>query len=299
MPKINNSRTLNHPYREVSLLSFPDRKKRCKKKTATVCYLKEKKKRRLRVIKKIVIKKVMRVPCPPPEGQQLLQGLAGAIAEAGPGGLAGALGPQGLTGLAGAIGALGPQGLAGLAGAIGAAGPVGPQGPAGPQGPPGPEFSVCDCCVSPMQNVLEQLIGVTVILSTVADAPNVQPLLTNVTINEVNDFLVTVVDEATNTTSIVSIADVTAVLFSPGTEITLDAPMNFPGECDCRERPLRELFDTLVNTTVSFRSNTGGMAENFNLERTGLGIIFGQLDIGGGTFVNAAISICQITQVNP
>lgn len=277
-------------------MSFQDRKKRCKKKTATVCYPKEKKKRRLRVIKKIVIKKVMRVPCPPPEGQQLLQGLAVAIAEAGPGGLAGALGPQGLTGLAGAIGALGPQGLAGLAGAIGAAGPVGSQGPAGP---PGPEFSVCDCCVSPMQNVLEQLIGVTVILSTVADAPNVQPLLTNVTINEVNDFLVTVVDEATNTTSIVSIADVTAVLFSPGTEITLDAPMNFPGECDCRERPLRELFDTLVNTTVSFRSNTGGLAENFNLERTGLGIIFGQLDIGGGTFVNAAISICQITQVNP
>ncbi|WP_233901814.1 collagen-like protein [Paenibacillus polymyxa] len=85
----------------------------------------------------------MRVPCPPPKGQQLLQGLAGAIAEAGPQGLAGALGPQGLAGLAGAIGALGPeglagalgpQGLAGIAGAIGALGPKGLAGALGPQG---------------------------------------------------------------------------------------------------------------------------------------------------------------------
>ncbi|WP_256703299.1 collagen-like protein [Paenibacillus peoriae] len=85
----------------------------------------------------------MRVPCPPPKGQQLLQGLAGAIAEAGPQGLAGALGPQGLAGLAGAIGALGPeglagalgpQGLAGIAGAIGALGPEGLAGALGPQG---------------------------------------------------------------------------------------------------------------------------------------------------------------------
>nr|WP_307557280.1 bclA protein [Paenibacillus sp. V4I7] len=272
------------------MLSCPDRKKRCKKKTAIVLSKRKKKKRRLRVIKKIVIKKVVRVPCPPPEGQQLLQGLAGAIAEAGPEGLAGALGPQGLAGLAGAIGAAGPAGPPG---------PPGPPGPSGVPGPSGPEFSVCDCCVSPMQNVLEQLIGVTVILSTVADAPNVQPLLFQVTINEVNDFLVTVIDEETNTTSIVSIADVNAVLFLPGPEIELDTPINFPGECDCRERPLRELFDTLINTTVNFRSSNGSMAENFNVERTGLGIIYGQLDIGGGTVVNAAISICQITQVNP
>lgn len=86
----------------------------------------------------------MRVPCPPPKGQQLLQGLAGAIAEAGPQGLAGALGPQGLAGLAGAIGALGPEGLAGIAGAIGALGPkglagaIGAAGLAGPAGPAGP-----------------------------------------------------------------------------------------------------------------------------------------------------------------
>ncbi|QYR23594.1 collagen-like protein [Paenibacillus sp. sptzw28] len=113
-------------------MSCPDRKKRFKKKTV---------KRRRHWVNKKVIKK--QCPCPPPTGQQLLQGLAGAIAEAGPGGLAGALGPQGQAGLVGAIGALGPEGfagalgprgLAGLAGAIGAIGPEGLAGALGPQG---------------------------------------------------------------------------------------------------------------------------------------------------------------------
>ncbi len=120
-------------------MSYLDRKIRCTKRTVNMCHPKEKKeKRRLRVIKKIV-----RVQCPPPEGQELLQELAGAIAEAGPQGLAGALGPQGLAGLVGAIGALGPQGIAGalgpqgLAGLVGAIGTLGPGGLAGALGPQG------------------------------------------------------------------------------------------------------------------------------------------------------------------
>ncbi|SFE62199.1 Collagen triple helix repeat-containing protein [Paenibacillus algorifonticola] len=120
-------------------MSCPDIKKRCKKKTMMVCHPKEKKKkRRLRVSKKIVCEK-----CPPLEGRQLLEGLAGAIAEAGPQGLAGALGPQGLAGLVGAIGALGPEGIAGAlgpqgaAGIVGAIGALGAQGIAGALGPQG------------------------------------------------------------------------------------------------------------------------------------------------------------------
>ncbi|MFX3631695.1 MAG: collagen-like protein [Candidatus Pristimantibacillus sp.] len=112
----------------MSLLSL-DRKKRCKKKPVIVCRPKVKKKKRCL--------------CPPPEGEQLLQGLAVAIAEAGPQGVAGALGPQGLAGLVGAIGALGPEGLAGalgprgLAGLAGAIGTLGPEGLAGALGPQG------------------------------------------------------------------------------------------------------------------------------------------------------------------
>lgn len=134
-------------------MSCPDRKKRCEKETIVVCRpkkkkivvcppkKKKKKKRRIRIIKKII--RIRCRQCPPPQGQQLLQGLATAIAEAGPQGVAGALGPQGLAGLVGAIGALGPQGLAGalgpqgLAGLVGAIGSLGPQGLAGALGPQG------------------------------------------------------------------------------------------------------------------------------------------------------------------
>ena len=42
--------------------------------------------------------------------------------------------------------------------------------------PSPPFFGLCDCCVSPLQSVLQQLVGQTVILATIADAPNVQPL---------------------------------------------------------------------------------------------------------------------------
>lgn len=120
-------------------MSCPDVKKRCKKKTVTVCPPKKKKKKHhVRVAKKIVCKK-----CPPPEGRVLLQGLAEAITEIGPQGLAGALGPQGAAGIVGAIGALGPQGIAGalgpqgIAGLVGAIGELGPQGLAGALGPQG------------------------------------------------------------------------------------------------------------------------------------------------------------------
>lgn len=120
-------------------MSCPDVKKRCKKKTVTVCPPKKKKKKHhVRVAKKIVCKR-----CPPPEGRVLLQGLAEAITEIGPQGLAGALGPQGAAGIVGAIGALGPQGIAGalgpqgIAGLVGAIGELGPQGLAGALGPQG------------------------------------------------------------------------------------------------------------------------------------------------------------------
>ncbi|MGO4108192.1 collagen-like protein [Paenibacillus sp. YAF4_2] len=120
-------------------MSSPAIKKRCKKKPIIVCHPKgNKKKRHPRLIKKNVC-----IKCPPLNGQQLLSGLAEAIAEAGPQGLAGALGPQGLTGLVGAIGALGPEGLAGAlgpqgaAGLVGAIGSLGSQGIAGALGPQG------------------------------------------------------------------------------------------------------------------------------------------------------------------
>lgn len=175
--------------------------------------------------------------------------------------------------------------------------PPGPPGPQGPAGPPGPEASLCDCCTSPMQNVLRQLIGQQVILGTVADEPNVPPFLFQVTIDDVDDFLVTVTDPNTNVTNVVAISAVTAVLFLPGPEIELEPPVDFPGECHCVERPMRELMETLITSTVNLRSRQGSFAQDVSIQRVGLGIVYGQLDIGGETIVDIVLSICEIAQV--
>lgn len=165
--------------------------------------------------------------------------------------------------------------------------------------PATPSSGLCDCCVSPLQSVLRQLVGQTVILSTVADAPNVPPLFFLFTIIEVNDFLVTVTDGTT--TFMVNISDVTGVGFLlPGPTINLSTPVNYGCECDCRERPIRQLLDTLIGSTVNLLAINGSIAADFNVEQTGLGIVLGTLLIDPGnpdSIVRFAISTCKITAV--
>lgn len=168
-----------------------------------------------------------------------------------------------------------------------------------PQGcnffPPRPCGSLCDCCVSPLQSVLQQLVGQEVILATIADAPNTPPLFFLFTIIEVNDFLVTVTDGTT--TYEVNISDVIGVGFlPPGPTINLLPPVNFGCECDCRERPIRQLLDTLIGSTVNLLVSNGSTAIDFNVEQTGLGIVLGTLLIND-TIVRFAISTCKITAV--
>jgi hypothetical protein len=163
-----------------------------------------------------------------------------------------------------------------------------------PQGPPC--LSLCDCCVSPLQSVLQQLVGRTVILATIADAPNVPPLFFLFTITKVNDFLVTVTDGAS--TFVVNISDVIGVGFlPPGPTINLLPPVNLGCECDCRERPIRQLLDTLIGSTVNILVSNGSTAANFTVEQTGLGIVLGTLPISPDTIVRFAISTCKITAV--
>ncbi|MFB8374368.1 collagen-like protein [Paenibacillus taichungensis] len=144
-------------------MSYSDEKKRHKKKGVTVFPCKGKNKaRRVKVVKKIV-----RVKCPPPEvnvttptvvgptgpqgtqgiqGIQGIQGNQGVQGPAGPQGPAGGPpGPQGPQGQPGPAGAIGPQGVAGPAGPMGAQGIPGEEGPVGPQGPqgqPGPAGAI-------------------------------------------------------------------------------------------------------------------------------------------------------------
>lgn len=173
-----------------------------------------------------------------------------------------------------------------------------------PQGcnffPPRPEppvGSLCDCCVFPLQSVLQQLVGRTVILGTIADAPNEPPLFFLFTIIEVNDFLVTVKRGAT--TFVVNISDVIGVGFlPPGPTINLLPPVNSGGECNCRERPIRQLLDTLMGSTVNLLVSNGSTAANFKVEQTGLGIVLGTFPaIPPDTIFRFAISTCKITAV--
>ena len=159
-----------------------------------------------------------------------------------------------------------------------------------------PSLSLCDCCVSPLQSVLQQLVGQTVILATIADPPNMQPLIFLFTITEVNDFLVTVTDGVT--TYVVNISDVIGVGFLPtGPTINLLPPVNSGCECDCRERPIRQLLNTLIGSTVNLLVSNGSTATDFNVEQTGLGIVLGTLPIGPATDFRFAISTCKITAV--
>lgn len=101
-------------------------KKRCKKKTIIVCPSKNKAKRRK------VIKKIVRVSCPPPEVNVTAPTVAGPQ------------GPQGPQGVQGPTGQIGPQGIQG---------PVGQTGPQGPQGPAGGISSFLFLCNSEAQNL--------------------------------------------------------------------------------------------------------------------------------------------------
>ncbi|MFY0521639.1 hypothetical protein ACOMCU_28250, partial [Lysinibacillus sp. UGB7] len=150
----------------------------------------------------------------------------------------------------------------------------------------------------PLQSVLQQLVGQTVLIATIADPPNTQPLVFLFTIVEVNDFLVTVTDGVT--TYVVNISDVIGVGFlPPGPTINLLPPVNSGCECDCRERPIRQLLTTLIGSTVNLLVSNGSTATNFNVEQTGLGIVLGTLLIGmdPDTIFRFAISTCKIVAV--
>lgn len=116
------------------------------------------------------------------------------------------------------------------------------------------------------------------------------------TIMDVNDSLVTITKGTA--TYMVNISDVTGVGFlPPGPPISLLPPVESGCECDCRERPIRQLLDTLIGSTVNLLAINGSTAVGFNVEQTGLGIVLGTLPISPETIFRFAISTCKITAV--
>lgn len=134
-----------------------------------------------------------------------------------------------------------------------------------------------------------------VILATIADERDQAPRFFEFTIIAVNDSLVTVTNGST--TFVVNISDVIGVGFlPPGRTINLLPPVDIGCECDCRERPIRQLLDTLINSTVNLLVSNGSTGANFNVQQTGLGIVLGTLLIND-TIYRFAISTCKITAV--
>ena len=68
-------------------------------------------------------------------------------------------------------------------------------------------------------------------------------------------------------------------------------------ECDCHERPIRQLLDKLIGSTVNLLAINGSISPDFIVEQTGLGIVIGTLPISPETIVRFAISTCKITAV--
>ena len=268
----------------MSCLKQHGKKRKCKRKTVLLCVRKGKKR------KKRLIKKIVKLQCPPPSIGP--QGPPGPPGIPGPMGAKGVPGPQGLSGPPGAQGEPGPAGPQGEAGP---AGPQGPQGVAGPQGPAGPPAdSKCECCVTPMQHVLSQLVGETVTIGVTSDPPGT---LTNVTITSVSNFLVTV-EQGANT-FVIPICEVVGVAAPEVEDVTLlpAPPLPRTGDCACCEAPVRAFLDANLGSTTDVTTVGFGLFNNIEdaeIVRTGEGIVI--LDVTPAVGF-AAVSICYITSL--
>lgn len=153
----------------------------------------------------------------------------------------------------------------------------------------------------PMQDVLQQLIGKSVFILTTSDEPNLQPRLFNVKPSFVDDSLAFVSDGVSN--SVVSISEIIATAFSSQDQIELLPNFHLhhgPEPIESVESSLRELFNTVIGSKVTIIGKNGSIAENFTVEKTGLGIVVGLLTVDtetGPVTLRVAVSLFQISQV--
>ncbi|NBI28338.1 hypothetical protein [Chengkuizengella marina] len=139
--------------------------------------------------------------------------------------------------------------------------------------------SKCNCCVCPMQCILEQLKGETVDISTTTIE-----FLTNVIINEVKEFVLF------SSEGIIPISQITSVSILPPIQVKLKPIRISKGECSCCEDPITMLLSTLIGKVVDIR-----IQPNITV----FGTVF---EVGQG-IVNvendAYVSTCSIIKVTP
>ncbi|NDI33730.1 hypothetical protein [Chengkuizengella sediminis] len=170
--------------------------------------------------------------------------------------------------------------------------------------------SVCDCCVCPMQCVMQQLTDRegAVAIATTSLVNDVY-----VTINSADNFLAKTSREASG--AIINgsypICNVTAVgidrartLSDPNFDLTLKpVRVDEKGECSCCEDPATEELKSKIGKTVRVEydgrigTTSGGTFFNLGIiEKVGEGIVTLMND-SVGTLSHLAISTCHITKV--
>ncbi|NDI33439.1 hypothetical protein [Chengkuizengella sediminis] len=151
--------------------------------------------------------------------------------------------------------------------------------------------TICDCCVCPMQCVMQKLVTRDVGIATAVS-------VTPVTINSVENFI------ANTSQGSFPICNVTAVGSIPPFDIDLNlkpVQKDIKGKCSCCEDPATNELQQLIGKEVDLEF-IGGIAPfadgnivTGKVSQVGEGILI--LSDLGITFSNAAISTCQITRI--
>ncbi len=113
--------------------------------------------------------------------------------------------------------------------------------------------SICDCCVNPMEILLNQLINILPAAATIQvtlDTGEVQSFQVNQVVS-INDSIINI-----QNTNFISICNISRVRWR---DITTISQLNLvPAgctceECDCCERPLRENLSNFINENIALQ----------------------------------------------
>ncbi|NDI33556.1 hypothetical protein [Chengkuizengella sediminis] len=148
--------------------------------------------------------------------------------------------------------------------------------------------TTCDCCVCPMQCVMQQLVGQTDVAITTPVGDEF-----NVTINSVDNFI------ADTSAGLYAICNVTAVASDAlGIDTKLKpVRQDKKGECSCCEDPATNELIKLINQEVGieFITNSSLVMIPGTVLKVGEGIVISELV----SSEKIAISTCQVTRIDP
>ncbi|MGO5067119.1 hypothetical protein FDF31_05205 [Clostridium sporogenes] len=158
--------------------------------------------------------------------------------------------------------------------------------------------NICDCCVDPMENLLNQLRSILTPEATIQvtlDTGATQSFQVNQIVS-IQDSIINI-----QNTSFISICNISRVRWrdiNTINQINLLPAVCTCGECDCCERPLRENLNNFINNNIALQfegQQDLNIFQNLTVRKVGLGILVGENITDGAP---DAYSICKITRFN-